>query len=134
MCGINGFVPAQFLSEQTTAVVKKMNATLSHRGPDNDGLWNDAAVCLGHRRLSIIDLSPESNQPFFSTDQRYVIIYNGELYNYKELKLELQRSLQGSSDLPYFFKTGSDTEVILAAFIRWGNKCLDYFNGMYAFA
>lgn len=134
MCGINGFIPAQSLNEQATAVVKKMNAKLAHRGPDSDGVWQDDTVCLGHRRLSIIDLSPESNQPFFSYDNRYVIVYNGELYNYKELKLELQRSSQGSGDVPYFFKTSSDTEVILAAFIRWGKKCLDLFNGMYAFA
>lgn len=134
MCGINGFIPGNFLNVQKETVVKKMNATLSHRGPDNDSTWQNDALCLGHRRLSIIDLSPESNQPFFSNDQRYVIIYNGELYNYKDLKLELQRSSHGSGDVPYFFKTASDTEVILAAFIRWGNKCLDYFNGMYAFA
>lgn len=134
MCGINGFIAGTFSTEQKTAVVKKMNATLAHRGPDNDGIWNDDNVCLGHRRLSIIDLSIESNQPFFSSDKRYVIVYNGELYNYRELKLELQRASQGSKDVPYFFKTSSDTEVILAAYIRWGNKCLDFFNGMYAFA
>jgi asparagine synthase (glutamine-hydrolysing) len=134
MCGINGFIPGKFLSEQQLPVVKKMNATLAHRGPDNDGTWHNDLVCLGHRRLSIIDLSAESNQPFLSSDKRYVIIYNGELYNYRELKLELQRSSQGSDSIPYFFKTASDTEVILAAYIRWGNKCLDYFNGMYAFA
>ncbi len=111
-----------------------MNACLAHRGPDNDGLWSADGVTLGHRRLSIIDLSAESNQPFFSADNRYTIVYNGELYNYRELKLELQRNAQGSGSVPYFFKTASDTEVVLAAFIRWGTKCLDYFNGMYAFA
>lgn len=134
MCGINGFISTAFTGEQKLSIVKRMNACLAHRGPDNDGAWNDETLCLGHRRLSIIDLSAEGNQPFFSTDGRYVISYNGELYNYKELKLELQRSSHGSSDTPYFFKTASDTEVILAAYIRWGVKCLDYFNGMYAFA
>lgn len=134
MCGINGFIPGNFANEQKTAVVKKMNAALSHRGPDNDGLWQNGRLCLGHRRLSIIDLSAEGNQPFFSGDGRYVIVYNGELYNYRELKLELQRSQHGSESIPYFFRTASDTEVVLAAYIRWGNKCLDYFNGMYAFA
>lgn len=134
MCGINGFIPGTTLSMQKLPVVKKMNGKLAHRGPDHDGIWQDDTVCLGHRRLSIIDLSAESNQPFLSNDGRYVIIYNGELYNYRELKLELQRSSQGSGSIPYFFKTGSDTEVVLAAYIRWGNKCLDYFNGMYAFA
>jgi asparagine synthase (glutamine-hydrolysing) len=134
MCGINGFISQKFTGSEKLNVVRKMNATLAHRGPDHDGVWNNETVCLGHRRLSIIDLSAESNQPFFSSDNRYIIIYNGELYNYKELKLELQRAAHGSGNTPYFFKTASDTEVILAAYIRWGKKCLDYFNGMYAFA
>lgn len=134
MCGINGFISSTFSIEQKKEIVQKMNITLSHRGPDNDGVWVDEAIVLGHRRLSIIDLSPDGNQPFFSTDKRYVIIYNGELYNYKELKLELQRSSIGSNDKPYFFKTNTDTEVVLAAFIRYGTKCLNLFNGMYAFA
>jgi asparagine synthase (glutamine-hydrolysing) len=134
MCGINGFISEKFSQEAKVAIVQKMNRRLAHRGPDSEGSWSKDAICFGHRRLSIIDLSLESNQPFFSSDQRYVIVYNGELYNYKELKLELQRAAQGSGYTPYFFKTDSDTEVILAAFIRWGNKCLDYFNGMYAFA
>lgn len=134
MCGINGFVSEKFSFEHRESIVRSMNLHLAHRGPDNDGLWSKDDVSLGHRRLSIIDLSKESDQPFFSDDKRYVIVYNGELYNYKELKLELQRTAQGSNALPYFFKTASDTEVVLAAYIRWGNKCLDYFNGMYAFA
>jgi len=134
MCGISGFISEKFSAEQMRSVVQKMNGDLAHRGPDNEGLWQTGSVCLGHRRLSIIDLSPESNQPFFSGDQRYVIVYNGELYNYLELKLQLQRSEQGTTHVPYFFKTASDTEVVLAAFARWGHKCLDYFNGMYAFA
>lgn len=134
MCGINGFISDRFSNEEKLPIVRKMNATLAHRGPDNDGSWQSDNICLGHRRLSIIDLSDEGNQPFFSVDKRYVIVYNGELYNYKELKLDLQRSVHGSNSTPYFFQTSSDTEVILAAFIRWGNKCLDYFNGMYAFA
>ncbi len=134
MCGINGFISTTHTAAQKQAVVERMNKRLAHRGPNSDGAWNDELACLGHRRLSIIDLSPESNQPFFSTDRRYVIVYNGELYNYKELKLELQRSSHGLGYTPYFFKTASDTEVILAAYIRWGNKCLEYFNGMFAFA
>ncbi len=134
MCGINGFISNSFTAEQKKEIVQKMNLTLSHRGPDNDGIWTDDIIALGHRRLSIIDLSADGNQPFFSTNKRYVIVYNGELYNYKELKLELQRSSQGSNNLPYFFKTNTDTEVVLAAFIRYGTKCLQLFNGMYAFA
>lgn len=96
MCGINGFVSEKFSNEEKLSLVQKMNLRLAHRGPDNEGIWSNETVCLGHRRLSIIDLSPEGNQPFYSGDERYVIVYNGELYNYKELKLELQRAAQGS--------------------------------------
>ncbi len=134
MCGLNGIISAVIETEKCESIVRAMNKRLAHRGPDHDGIWKDDKICLGHRRLSIIDLSPESNQPFISNDKRYVIIYNGELYNYKDLKLELQRTAQGSAEQPYFFKTGSDTEVILAAYIRWGNSCLTHFNGMFAFA
>ena len=134
MCGVSGFVSDLYSTEQKIEIVQKMNTAMAHRGPDNDGTWAADNIVLGHRRLSIIDLSENGNQPFFSNDKRYVIVYNGELYNYKELKLELQRSSQGSNDQPYFFKTNTDTEVILAAFIRYGTKCLQLFNGMYAFA
>lgn len=134
MCGINGFISDTIPDGDKISTVRKMNSLLAHRGPDNEGMWQGDNVCLGHRRLSIIDLSVEGNQPFFSADKRYVIVYNGELYNYKELKLELQKAAHGSEATPYLFNTGSDTEVVLAAYIRWGNKCLDYFNGMYAFA
>jgi len=134
MCGINGLISKQFNAEEKTAIIGRMNVALAHRGPDNEGVWCNDSVALGHRRLSIIDLSVDGNQPFFSNNKRYVIVYNGELYNYKELKLELQRAPIGANAEPYFFKTQSDTEVILAAYMRWGNKCLDYFNGMFAFA
>ena len=134
MCGINGLVSTTLTDHEKVSMVKIMNARLAHRGPDNDGIWNEGALCLGHRRLSIIDLSGESNQPFYSNDNRFVIIYNGELYNYRELKLELQRQAQGSAMPSYLFKTGSDTEVVLSAYIRWGADCLNRFNGMYAFA
>jgi asparagine synthase (glutamine-hydrolysing) len=133
MCGINGIISDKIETEKCLGIVRAMNQKLCHRGPDNDGIWQGDKICLGHRRLSIIDLSAESNQPFFSNDKRYIIIYNGELYNYRDLKLELQRTAQGSVQQPYFFKTGSDTEVILAAYLRWGNDCLKYFNGMFAF-
>lgn len=134
MCGINGLVSSKFSRGEGETIVKKMNITLAHRGPDNDGVWCGDEVFLGHRRLSIIDLNPESNQPFVTPDQRFVIVYNGELYNYRELKLELQRASQGSGEVPYFFRTASDTEVVLAAYLRWGSKCLLHFNGMFAFA
>lgn len=134
MCGINGLISSELTVTQREEIVRRMNSCLAHRGPDNDGVFSDGDVTLGHRRLSIIDLSAEGNQPFFSADKRHVIVYNGELYNYRELRLELQRSSQGDPGLPYFFSTGTDTEVVLAAFLRWGAKCLERFNGMYAFA
>lgn len=132
MCGINGIVSNSIKQDDASSILKKMNDSISHRGPDADGIWNKKNIYLGHRRLSIIDVSPASNQPMVSNDGRWVIVYNGELYNYKEIKFELQRAQKG--EFPYVFRTNSDTEVILAAFNRWGIKCLDKFNGMFAFA
>lgn len=133
MCGITGIISKTLAEVNRETIVKGMNKCLAHRGPDNDGIWSKDNVTLGHRRLSIIDLSPEGNQPFLSEDKRYVIVYNGELYNYRDLKLQLQQAAHGTSQKPYFFKTNSDTEVILAAYIRWGNQCLQLFSGMFAF-
>ncbi|MGL4597787.1 MAG: asparagine synthase (glutamine-hydrolyzing), partial [Bacteroidia bacterium] len=124
MCGISGIFE---FAQQTdfTSQVKAMNAALAHRGPDNDGLFSDAGITLGHRRLSIIDLSAAGNQPMYAADGRYVLVFNGEIYNYRELKNELP---------DVHFKTGSDTEVLLMAWTRWGAACLDKLNGMFAFA
>jgi len=132
MCGINGIfgIPEKDKAEQ---IIRTMNNSLAHRGPDNEGVFYSDKICFGHRRLSIIDLSSASNQPMTSSDGRLTIIYNGELYNYKELKFDLQRAPSGGGEA-YLFKTNSDTEVILAAYSRWGKGCLDKFNGMYAFA
>ena len=107
---------------------EKARDTLSHRGPDDAGLFYDSddQVAFGHRRLSIIDLSKAGHQPMFSSDGRYVIIFNGEIYNYLELKKELETS--------YRFTTKTDTEVILSAYEKWGRECLQKFNGMFAFA
>ena len=133
MCGIAGFSVTDS-NQNYHDVVNSMVHALKHRGPDSQNSWNDEKVYLGHARLSIIDLSESSNQPLHSSDNRYVIVYNGELYNYQELKLELQRVSFGSKDQAYFFKTNSDTEVIIAAYQRWAEECLNKFNGMYAFA
>ncbi|MGZ3885781.1 MAG: asparagine synthetase B family protein, partial [Bacteroidia bacterium] len=133
MCGIAGFTVQQGSSSGKHSI-EAMTGALAHRGPDAGNTWSDETVYLGHRRLSIIDLSESSNQPMHSANGRYVIVYNGELYNYRELKLELQRVAQGSTHQPYFFKTASDTEVILAAYQRWGSDCLSKFNGMFALA
>jgi asparagine synthase (glutamine-hydrolysing) len=134
MCGINGIISKSIPANERRKFILKMNDLLAHRGPDANATFNDEFISLGHTRLSIIDLSPESNQPFYSNDKRYIIVYNGELYNYKQLKLTLQQSVIGSSSQPYFFQTQSDTEVVLAAYMRWGTDCLKYFNGMFAFA
>ncbi|MCC6181130.1 MAG: asparagine synthase (glutamine-hydrolyzing) [Bacteroidia bacterium] len=135
MCGIAGIVTQEPNQEaKYRQAIHKMTDAIKHRGPDAEGIWNNQNVFLGHRRLSIIDLSESGNQPFLSHDGRYILIYNGELYNYRELKIELQGAQHGSKHLPYFFKTDTDTEVILAAYIRWGKECLNYFNGMFAFS
>lgn len=131
MCGINGIV-AKISQDHARESIRAMNSTLAHRGPDADGIWQEENCTFGHRRLSIIDLSEASNQPMISSDGNYVIVYNGELYNYRELKFELQRSAQGQKS--YLFRTLSDTEVVMAAFMRYGKDCLHKMNGMFAFA
>jgi len=123
VCGINGILNFKNTPPRETIVC--MNKQLAHRGPDNDGIYTDNYIALGHRRLSIIDLSDAGNQPYFSIDNRFVIVYNGELYNYLELKKELSE---------FNFKSNTDTEVILNSFIKYGADCLQKFNGMYAFA
>lgn len=127
MCGIAGIV-----SLDPEQHVLAMLETIEHRGRDDDGLWTSEPansgqrVCLGHRRLAIIDTSPAGHQPMFSPDGRYAITFNGEIYNYRELREALK--LQGHS-----FGTDSDTEVLLAAFAEWGTACLPRLNGMFAF-
>ncbi|MDA0973038.1 MAG: asparagine synthase (glutamine-hydrolyzing), partial [Bacteroidetes bacterium] len=97
----------------------------SHRGPDAQGIYLQEEVCLGHRRLSIIDVDTSSDQPFVDPKGRYVLVYNGEIYNFRELKAQL---------VNWEFRTHSDTEVLMAAYDQWGLECLSLFNGMFAFA
>jgi asparagine synthase (glutamine-hydrolysing) len=128
MCGIAGII-APHSAEQ---VILKMLKSLEHRGRDDEGYWisdpmKDNHVCLGHRRLSIIDTSSAGHQPMISSDNRYVLTFNGEIYNYRELKKTLQNK-------GYQFKTDSDTEVLLCSFAEWDIECLNYLNGMFAFA
>lgn len=124
MCGINGIF--SFNGQGSfDGQLKRMNDSLAHRGPDDEGAFSEPGIALGHRRLSIIDLSPAGHQPMFYANGRYTIVYNGELYNYRELRAELKE---------LSFATSSDTEVILAAYSKWGKDCLSRFNGMFAFA
>jgi asparagine synthase (glutamine-hydrolysing) len=126
MCGIAGVV-AKRRNFDLEQVVRQMMGRVRHRGPDDEGFYLDGPVALGHRRLSIIDLSPLGRQPMSFADGNYVITYNGEIYNYVELRSELQQ-------LGIQFRTRTDTEVILAAYSVWGRECLERFNGMWSFA
>jgi asparagine synthase (glutamine-hydrolysing) len=132
MCGLCGFIQIDRVIEPSsmTTVVERMADTLFHRGPDDAGTWIDknAGIALGHRRLSIIDLSPEGHQPMTSHSGRYVMAYNGEIYNFRELRKEFERD-------GVQWRGHSDTEVMLAAFEAWGVEgALQRFNGMFAFA
>jgi asparagine synthase (glutamine-hydrolysing) len=124
MCGLAGFVDGQITEQHGRQVLERMLQATAHRGPDARGLWIDYPVFLGHNRLSIIDLSSQANQPMHY--RQAAIVYNGEVYNYVELRQTLQQ--QG-----YDFKTQSDTEVILAAYHHWGYDCVKHFIGMWAF-
>lgn len=126
MCGITGLVNLD-KKPVDKKVLTKMTRVLSHRGPDGEGFYVAKNIGLGHRRLSIIDLSPLGHQPMFYDNRNLVIVYNGEIYNYLEIREEL-------SSLGYKFKSQSDTEVILASYKEWGTDCLSRFNGMWAFA
>lgn len=106
--------------------VRRALARMARRGPDGEGLWNDVGVVLAHRRLAVIDLDPRATQPMHSVDGRYAIVYNGEIYNYRELRRELE--LGGAS-----FRTTSDTEVILVLFASHGEAMLPKLHGMFAF-
>ena len=126
MCGIVGVIADRPVDP---AVVAAMRDTLAHRGPDHAGLWSSAGrqLVLGHRRLAILDLSPDANQPWVSHDGRFVIVFNGEIYNFRALRRELERG--GVS-----FRTQSDTEVLVEAYRAWGPACLARLSGMFAFA
>ena len=135
MCGITGFTDfrRQASAEDLRAIAKRMTDTLRHRGPDSEGTWVDPAVgvALGHRRLAILDLSLAGHQPMVSASGRFVITYNGEIYNFQELRREFDES----GDYARAFRGQSDTEVMLACFDRWGVEAsLPRFNGMFAFA
>ena len=124
MCGIAGVI-GPFDNTVLQEQINRMVSSMVHRGPDSGGFYINENIALGHRRLAIIDLNQNANQPFFDVSKRYSLVFNGEIYNFSDIKLELT---------DYCFKTNSDTEVILAAYIKWGFHCLQRFNGMFAFA
>src|ERR671933_641989 len=125
MCGICGIVALGRPAEAET--VERMAAELNHRGPDGAGSFAAQGVALGFRRLAIIDLSEAGDQPLASADGRLRLIHNGEVYNYRELRRELEAR-------GHRFRSATDTEVILAAYVEWGEACVERFNGMWAFA
>lgn len=130
MCGIAGFLSPQGTREEAGRTIRRMTDTLIHRGPDDGGVWEDtrSGVALGNRRLAIVDLSPEGHQPMHSASGRYVLAFNGEIYNFWALREELE-------GLGHPFRGHSDTEVMLAAFTEWELEgALERFNGMFAFA
>src|ERR1035437_8519351 len=126
MCGIAGLVRKNGDSVDHE-VLAAMTRLALHRGPDGEGRYVHKNLGLGHTRLAIIDLSTAADQPMYSTDRRLTIVFNGEIYNYLELREELKQ-------LGHKFATRADTEVILEAYAEWGSECVQRFNGMWAFA
>lgn len=121
MCGICGF------AWEDKKLLRHMSDILVHRGPDDDGYYTDKDVSLANRRLSIIDLSKRGRQPIYNEDKTICVVYNGEIYNFQEIKLELEKK-------GHRFCTNTDTEVIVHSYEEYGEKCLEHFNGMFAFA
>jgi asparagine synthase (glutamine-hydrolysing) len=126
MCGIAGIMN---LNGQpvSPALLRRMADSMAHRGPDGEDWYSDGCVGLGHRRLAVIDLSPAGQQPMITPDGSHAIVFNGEIYNFRELRKELEQ-------LGCRFVSQSDTEVLLHAYIQWGKACIDRLNGMFAFA
>src|SRR5262245_25655631 len=123
MCGIAGIFDANARREVDRALIERMNVSLFHRGPDGAGLHVEAGIGLGHRRLSIIDLST-GQQPLYNEDESICVVFNGEIYNFQELAAEL--AARG-----HRFRTHSDTEVIVHGWEEWGEACVMRFRGMF---
>ena len=126
MCGITGIFNLNG-GPVSPVILRKMTDAIKHRGPDGEGFYTDSFIGLGHRRLAIIDLSPSGHQPMITQDGNYALIYNGEIYNFQELRAELEAR-------GHQFHSRSDSEVVLHSYMEWGEKALDRFNGMFAFA
>jgi asparagine synthase (glutamine-hydrolysing) len=132
MCGLAGYLQPRELTDDAAVTVRRMADAVAHRGPDDSGIWLDveAGLALGHRRLAIIDLSPNGRQPMTSASGRYVLVCNGEIYNFREIRCELDETNPGGP-----WRSSSDTEVLLAAIGQWGvQDTLRRLNGMFAFA
>ena len=126
MCGIAGIVDLK--NGVDTELCKRMQEALQHRGPDDAGLWtNGRDIALAHRRLAILDLSAAGHQPMSDSQERVFVTFNGEIYNFKAIRADLER-------LGWVFRSSSDTEVLLNAYLQWGDDCLDRLRGMFAFA
>lgn len=126
MCGVAGIFNLNGEPASPVAL-RRMTDSIAHRGPDGEGFYTDRFVALGHRRLAIIDLSAAGHQPMISQDGQVVLAYNGEIYNFQELRIELE-------SLGYQFRSKTDSEVVLHAWCAWGKDCVKRFNGMFAFA
>lgn len=126
MCGITGLLNLDG-APVSPAILQRMTDAVAHRGPDGEGQWIEGSLGFGHRRLAIIDLSPAGHQPMVSADHRYVLTYNGEVYNFRELRAELEA-------IGYWFRSHCDSEVVLNALAAWGKDALHRFNGMFALA
>ncbi|MHC4910926.1 MAG: asparagine synthase (glutamine-hydrolyzing), partial [Planctomycetota bacterium] len=126
MCGIAGILDLKQRPVARRDLVRMTDA-IAHRGPDGEGHHTDGPLGLGHRRLAVLDLSAAGRQPMASESGRYVLTYNGEIYNFADLRLELQT-------LGHRFNSQTDTEVLLCAFEEWGESCIERLNGMFAFA
>jgi asparagine synthase (glutamine-hydrolysing) len=127
MCGINGILHLQSQKKVDKSVLTKMRDALEHRGPDDKGLFVENNIGFGHRRLSILDVTSAGHQPFLSEDGRYVMVYNGEIYNFRDFYSELKSH-------GFDIKTHSDTEVLMKLFQLYGLEMLNRLNGMFAFA
>ena len=124
MCGFVGFVGE---AENREQILTDMMNTIIHRGPDSEGKYVDADAALGFRRLSIIDLSAVGDQPLYNEDKSMVLVFNGEIYNYQELRKELEET-------GHVFASNTDSETLIHGYEEWGERLVDRLRGMYAFA
>src|SRR6185437_10466162 len=122
MCGIAGFLNLDCSQERAEELIDRMCQVIRHRGPDDQGTWADNGVALGMRRLAIIDLSG-GHQPIYNEDRSVLVVFNGEIYNYKQLQQELQAR-------GHHFETDSDTEAIVHAYEEYGDDCVKHLRGM----